>query len=65
MFTSTTKPSKDLTGINFMKNLTLTPFTDDLRAYLDWLSDNYVINRLSDTPQLIGAPTIPLKNSKF
>ncbi|CAF3647199.1 unnamed protein product [Rotaria sordida] len=61
--TVTRIPSVPITAIKPMKNLTLTPLTDDLRDYLDWLNEYYAINRLTNSYQSITTSATFHKNN--
>ncbi|CAF4724968.1 unnamed protein product, partial [Rotaria sp. Silwood1] len=60
--TVTSVSSVPITAIKSIKNLTLTPLTIDLRDYLDWLKENYAINRLTNSYPSITTSSISHKN---
>ncbi|CAF4495240.1 unnamed protein product [Rotaria socialis] len=55
--------STDKTAIKSMKNLTLTPLTDDLREYVEWLEDHYTPNRSIDSHQSLAPPSLLDRNN--
>ena len=50
--------------IKLIKNLTNIPYTTDLRDYLDWLDENYPMNRPINSYQSMTTPSIYHKNSE-
>ncbi|CAF5171277.1 unnamed protein product [Rotaria magnacalcarata] len=55
--------STEKTVIKSMKNLTLTPLTDDLREYVEWLEDHYTTNRSIDSHQSLAPPSLLDRNN--